>query len=294
LLARFVLPLVLTLAPLAAWTGYYYYRVTGSPFRMTYDVNRATYAMGRYFIWQKAWPQKAYHHAKMQAQYERELREATEYQTLRGFIRRGRGKLYYFWQGYLVPPLPFVLIALPCAARDRRLRVPWMIAGIFVIGLAVEVWFLPHYFAPATALLYLILMQCMRHLRWFQWRDRPVGLAFVRAVSLLYAATVVLRIALAVAHVHPEKEWQHGDMGREAIVQKLDTLPGQHVVLVKYAPDFDLDREWVFNGADIDGSKIVWARDMRPEKNQELLDYYRGRKFWIVEADGSARLEPYN
>ncbi len=292
-LARIVLPLVLTLAPVAAWTGYYYYRVTGSPFRMTYDVNREMYAMGRYFIWQKAWPPKTYHHAKMQAQYERELREATEYKTLRGFIRRGRGKLYYFWQVYLVPPLPFVLIALPCAARDRRLRVPWMIGGIFVIGLAVEVWFLPHYFAPATALLYLFLMQCMRHLRWFRWREHPVGLAFVRAVCVVYVATVFLRMGMAVAHVHPEKEWQHGDMGRAAIVQELDALPGKDVVLVKYAPDFDLDREWVFNGANIDGSKIVWARDMGPEKNQELLDYYRGRKFLIVQADGKAGLEPY-
>ena len=160
---------------------------------MTYDVNREMYAMGRYFVWQKAWPPKTYHHAKMQAQYERELREASEYKTLSGFVRRGRGKLYYFWQVYLVPPLPFVLIALPCAARDRRLRVPWMIGAIFVIGLAVEVWFLPHYFAPATALLYLFLMQCMRHLRWFRWRERPVGVAFVRAVCGVYVATVLLR-----------------------------------------------------------------------------------------------------
>jgi hypothetical protein len=293
LLTRIMLPLVLTLVPLAAWTGYYYYRVTGSPFRMAYDVNRATYAMGRYFIWQKPWPQKTYHHAKMQAQYERELREATEYQTLSGFLRRGRGKLYYFWQVYLVPPLPFVLIALPCAARDRRLRVPWMIFAIFVMGLAVEVWFLPHYFAPAAALLYLFLMQCMRHLRWFEWKQRPVGLAFVRAVSVVYVGTALLRIGLAGAHVHPEKEWQHGDMERAAIVRELDALPGENVVLVRYAPDFDLDREWVFNGADIDGSKIVWARDMGAEKNQELLDYYRGRKFWMIEADGSAKLEPY-
>jgi hypothetical protein len=292
-LARIVLPLVLTLAPLAAWTGYYYYRVTGSPFHMAYDVNREMYAMGRYFIWQKPWPQKTYHHAKMQAQYERELREATEYKTLSGFMRRGRGKLYYFWQVYLVPPLPFVLIALPCAARDRRLRVPWMILGIFVIGLAIEVWFLPHYFAPATALLYLFLMQCMRHLRWFQWRERPVGLALVRAVAVIYVATVTLRIGMAVTHLHPEKEWQHGDMGRAAIVNELDAMPGKDVVLVKYAPDFDLDREWVFNGANIDQQKIVWARDMGPEKNQELLDYYRGRKFWMVQADGSAKLETY-
>ena len=293
LLTRVILPLALSLVPLAAWTGYYYYRVTGSPFRMAYDVNRATYAMGRYFVWQKPWPQKTYHHAKMQAQYERELREATEYQTLGGFLRRGRGKLYYFWQVYLVPPLPFVLIALPCAARDRRLRVPWMIFAIFVMGLAVEVWFLPHYFAPAAALLYLFLMQCMRHLRCFEWNERPVGLVFVRAVSVVYVGTALLRIGLAVAQVHPEKEWQHGDMERAAIVRELDALPGENVVLVRYAPDFDLDREWVFNGADIDGSKIVWARDMGAEKNQELRDYYRGRKFWIIEADGSAKLEPY-
>ena len=291
--ARIVLPLVLTLAPLATWTGYYYYRVTGNPFHMAYDANRGMYAMGRYFIWQEPWPQKIYNHAMMRSYYERELSEASENQSVRGFIRRGRDKLYSFWKLYLVPPLPFVLIALPCAARDRRLRVPWMIGGIFVAGLAVEVWFLPHYFAPATALLYLFLMQCMRHLRWFEWRERPVGLAFVRAVTVVYVGTVVLRIGLAVTHVHPEKEWQHGDMERASIVKELDGLPGKDVVLVKYAPDFDLDREWVYNAADIDGSKIVWARDMGPEKNRELLDYYPGRRFWIVEAGGDVGLEPY-
>jgi hypothetical protein len=292
-LAKIVLPLMLTLIPLAAWTGYYYYRVTESPIHMAYDVNRETYAMGRYFIWQKPWPQKTYNHAKVQAKFEQELKEANESQTLRGYVRRARKKLRDFWQVYLVAPLPFVLIALPCAVRDRRLRVPWMIGGIFADGLAIEVWFLPHYFAPAAALLYLFLMQCARHLRWFEWRDRAVGLALVRAVAVVYVGTVILRIGLAVTHVHPEKEWQHGDMERAAIVKELDALPGQDVVLVKYTPDFDPDREWVYNGADIDGQKIVWARDMGPEKNQELRDYYRGRKFWTVEADGGAMLKPY-
>jgi hypothetical protein len=292
-LARMVLPLLLTLAPLAAWTGFYYYRVTGSPFRMAYDVNRETYAMGRYFIWQKPWPQKTYHHAKMQAQYERELREATEYQTLSGFLHRVRGKLYYFYQVYLVPPLIFLFIALPYAARDRKLRVPWMIGIIFVAGLAIEVWFLPHYFAPAAALLYLFLMQCARHLRWFEWRGRAVGLPIVRAICLIYIATVALRLGMAVTGLHPEKEWQHGDMERASIVRELDATPGQQVVFGGYALDFDLDREWVFNGANIDAQKIVWARDMGAEKNRELLEYYHGRKFWQVAAGGGAKLKPY-
>jgi hypothetical protein len=295
LLARIVLPLVLTLAPLAAWTGYYYYRVTGNPFRMTYDINRQTYAIGRYFIWQKPWPQKTYNHPRMQALYQREVIETEESQTVRGFIWRWRVKLYYFWQVYLVPPLPFVLIALPCAVRDRKLRVPWLIGGIFAAGLVIETWGLPHYFAPATALVFLVLMQCMRHLRLLRWRAQPVGLAFVRAVSVIYIGAVVLRVALAVAHIHPEPEWQHGDMERESIVQQLKVLPGQHVVLVSYSPDFDLDREWVYNLSDIDGSKIVWARDMGLEKNRELLAYYHGRQFWMVHAGSSPpRLEPYH
>src|SRR5260370_9751217 len=179
----------------------------------------------------------------MQEKYERELKDAQEYKTLGGFVRSARSKLFYFWQEYLILPLPFVLIALPCAARDRRLRVPWMIGAIFVIGLALEVWFLPHYFAPATALLFLVLMQCMRHLRLFRWREQPVGLAFVRAVSVIFIGTVVLRIPLAVAHIHPEHEWQHGDMHRESIVRQLKTLPGEHVMLVRYSPDFDPERE---------------------------------------------------
>ncbi len=295
-LARTLLPLALTLSPLAAWTTYYCYRVTGNPFRMAYDLNREAYAMGRYFIWQPPWPRKAYHHARMQEKYERELKDAQEYKTLGGFVRSARSKLFYFWQEYLVSPLPFVLIALPCAARDRRLCVPWMIGAIFVIGLAVEVWFLPHYFAPATALLFLILMQCMRHLRLFHWRGQPAGLAFVRAVSVIFIGTVVLRIALAVAHIHPEREWQHGDTQRESIVQQLKALPREHVVLVSYSPDFDPDREWVYNVSNIDGSKIVWARDMGAEKNRELLAYYPARQFWKVHADslpGAPQLQRY-
>jgi len=174
------------------------------------------------------------------------------------------------------------------------MRVPWMIAIIFVLGLEAETWFLWHYTAPATALLFLIVMQCMRHARRFRWRGQPVGLAFVRAVTLVYIATVALRIGLAVTHIHPEKEWQHGDMQRAALVQQVSALPGRHVVLVSYSPDFDLDREWVYNSADIDGSKIVWARDMGPIENQELLNYYPSRQFWSVHAGASPPiLQPY-
>jgi hypothetical protein len=292
-LIRIILPIVLTLAPLAAWTGYYYDRVTGSPFHMAYDVNRSMYAMGRYFIWERPWPSKIYNHPRMQAVYQRELREAIAYRSLHGFVHSTGVKLHSFWEFYLVPPLPFFFIGLPCAVRDRRLRVPWMILAIFVAGLAIEVWFLPHYFAPTAALLYLFLMQCARHMQRFEWRGRRIGPALVRSIAVVYIATVAIRLVLAFTGIHPEREWQHGDMARASIVRELDATPGQHVIFVSYAEDFDLDREWVYNGANIDSQKIVWARDMGKEKNRDLVDYYRGRRFWEVEAGDSARLQPY-
>jgi hypothetical protein len=39
----------------------------------------------------------------------------------------------------------------------------------------------------------------------------------------------------------------------------------------------DVDREWVYNAADIDFAKIVWARDMGAAQNQELLNYFHDR-----------------
>jgi len=60
-LGRVVLPTILVLAVTGAGMGYYYLRVTGSPFRMTYQVNRGTYATAPYFLWQSPRPEPEYH-----------------------------------------------------------------------------------------------------------------------------------------------------------------------------------------------------------------------------------------
>jgi hypothetical protein len=83
---------------------------------------------------------------------------------------------------------------------------------------------------------------------------------------------------------------------RARIIAQLSAQPGLHLVIVRYRPDHVPVNEWVFNGADIDQSKVVWARDMGPEQNLELIRDFKDRKVWLVEPDEvpprSSRYDP--
>jgi len=83
-------------------------------------------------------------------------------------------------------------------------------------------------------------------------------------------------------------------LGREKIVSELESQPGRQLVLVRYGPKHDPFREFVFNAADIDGSRIVWARDMGSDRNRELLDYFKDRQVWRLDGDSDPpRLSPF-
>ena len=290
-LCRMVLPAILVLVPAALATGYYYHRVTGSAFRTGYQANRDVYSMARYFVWQSPAPEPAYNNPKLQGFYHRELDEFNENRTVRGFIRRNEQKVVSLWAFYLGAPLSLGLLGFPLVAHDRRMRLPLLIVAASALGLAVETWGLPHYFAPAMALLYLILVQSLRHLWWLRWRGQQLGAALVRAVVVVSLAS--LPTALVQSSIH-RGQWQHtGDLRRAEIVRQLVALPGQQLVIVSDSPPFGRG-EWVYNRADIDASKIVWARDMGPRKNTELLEYFRGRTPWTVNlADSPPTVRSY-
>jgi hypothetical protein len=79
----------------------------------------------------------------------------------------------------------------------------------------------------------------------------------------------------------------HFGTEREGVEQMLEELPGQQLAIVRYAATHPTAYEWVYNWADIDGAKVVWAREMDATDNQELLRYYKNRKVWLVEPDQS-------
>jgi hypothetical protein len=80
---------------------------------------------------------------------------------------------------------------------------------------------------------------------------------------------------------------------RATLESHLNQLPGQHLILVHYRAHDVADQDWIYNRADIDASKIVWARDMGRDANQELLRYYPNRQVWYVDRGSSPLLVPY-
>jgi hypothetical protein len=290
---RVVVPLIVILAATALATGYYYYRVTGSPFRMTYQVNRGLYSQAPYFLWQEPRPEPVYHHPVMRDFYQREFRVFQESRTLNGFLRNLGGKILSSWKFYLGSVFTLPLLMLPWTLRDRRMRFPWFAGALFLVGMTAETWTSPHYLAAATGLFYLVLMQCMRHLRLWRWRGQPYGVAIVRAIPVICFSLIVLRMDAVALRAPIEPRWPRGNLERAAILRKLQNSYGRHLVIVSYGPEHDLDHDWVYNAADIDAAKVVWARDMGSQDNAELLQYFHHRRVWRLNADQAPpKLEP--
>jgi hypothetical protein len=280
--ARVVLPILLILVATHAAMGYYFWRVTGSPFQMPYQVNRDTYAMAPYFIWQHLRPQPHYNHAVMQDFYTNwERDEFLESQSLGGLTLRTLHKTGELWKFYLGPALTIPLLAFPCILRDRKMKFVLWASAFFLLAMVPQTWTYAHYVTPATGLFYLVLVQCMRHLRLWQWHGNPTGQALVRAVPVICLVMMIVRVTAIASHTPIEPRWPRGNLERAAIEKQLEATPGKHLVVVRQGP-INIDKEWVYNEPDIDAAKVAWARDMGEKDNQELVQYFHDRHIWLL------------
>ena len=85
LFRRAAVPLVLIVAAIA-WLGYYDYRNFGRPSTLPYIVNRSTYAIAPYYVWQLPRPEPAYRHVSIRNFYhDAEMRAFSKFQTPSGF-----------------------------------------------------------------------------------------------------------------------------------------------------------------------------------------------------------------
>ena len=103
-------------------------------------------------------------------------------------------------------------------------------------------------------------------------------------VALIVGSAVFYFVRDTVKVIQDSRTEDFASQRQEAI-ERIMRQGLRHLVIVRYSEDHDIHTEWVYNRANIDGSEIIWARDMGQARNVELLEYYRDRKIWLLEPD---------
>lgn len=309
LLPRIVLPLGLILAATVIWMGYFFWRVTGSPLRIPYRVNLDTYIAVPYFPWQPLNLTHVYRHPLLKKFYldgsqMASYRHARRHPFLM-LVEKATDMYRFFLGPLLALPLVLMLVINPAGFFRNSLRgkTGFLVAvcGATGVGLALPIYFIPHYAAPLTAAVYALVLQSMRYLRLWRWRGKRAGLGLVRAIPACCVLLFLVRALAPQLHVPTPVEWHqtwadehYQNLDRARAVKQLEAMPGEQLVLVRYNQYHNMDDEWVYNRADIDAQKTVWARDMDDAADAELIRYFPKRHVWLAEPDlAPPRLTPY-
>ena len=293
-----LLPLGIIVAVTVAAMAFYFWKTTGQPFRPPYLVYEATYSSRPAFPWMPLQPPPPYPSFALLNYQEGNLLGVFEFAVqhpLQSILLR----IFVFWLFYLGPTLtiPFLmlLLALPVGAKlsdfSAAMRFFLLVAGISFAGMGLPVAFFPHYAAPITALVYAFVLWTIQYIRPWFFGAKPVGLGITRAIVVSCVLLAVVRISAPISGIAltPPKFSTWAAMSskfpeRPAISSELNGRNGLHLVFVLYHDENNHKPfDWVYNTADMDASKIVWARDLGASKNQELIDYYKGRTVWVVD-----------
>ncbi len=267
----------------------YNHRVTGNPWLPPYLLNLRTYYVAPLFLWQNEKPAPEYPTEIMRRFY-------TGWRESEGSLRRAEGTrnpivglAMWIWGFKLVAGT--VAAAFVAALLLRGSRTRWLLAllGLVLAALSVQSVRQLHYLAPAAGLFVAVQITGLRALGTVRVGGRRI-LRCLPLVVLLAAAigsgrNVVLARRQDMRDIHQR---------RARVVVRLNSEPGRHLVLVRYSPNHSVHEEWVYNGADIDTTAIVFAHERSPEENALLLARFSGRRAWLLSPDDGDRLTPHS
>jgi len=286
---KVVVPVLIALMPGVIWMGYYNWRVTGHALLTPYQRHDQIYGRTPHFVWQDLRPPKTYSSPDLTLQYEKwEVEHWQRQQSFVGWAKESGRKTFRLLRGFFQPLALLVpMLMLPSVLRrDRWLQLAAAMLLFFMIAISGITWNkILHYAAPIAPLGFILLIACM-------------GEMAQRGGFWKFALRVVL--ALFLFSLWPtyrfidESQRAGPQYTRAKIVNTIkSSYPGaKHLFVVRYLPgQYEHVVAWVYNGADIDGQEIVWARDLGPEKLPKLLEYYKDRRPWLLEV-GPLRVTP--
>ncbi len=218
--------------------------------------------------------------------------------------------IVYYHAHYAAPLMATVaLLLMLCLRALRRLRLLGRPVGVTLSRLIVLFSLLigPIYFAQAVVprlssvfgwlqrhsvlplLLLLLALALLRLVLWVLTRSTGRTQARVSAwPELLLLVCILLQLCNIQKNLYVDAFPYVDDDAepfRKPVEDQLAALPGAHLVLVRYSKDHNVGEEYVYNAADIDHAKTVWAREIPGMDLSPLLNYFRNRDVWVYEPD---------
>jgi hypothetical protein len=226
----------------------------------------------------------------------------------------------YYHAHYAAPLMAAIFVLMmQCMRVLRRLRILGRPVGVGLTRLIVLFSLLigPIYFAqsvisPPSALFEwshrhsvlaisvpLLVLLLLRVGLWPAKRPVVPSRAYLSAgCELLVVSAIVLQICEIQRNLYADAFPYVDDLNepfRKPVETQLAALPGEHLVLVRYSKDHNSGEEYVYNEADIDHAKTVWAREIPGMDLSPLLGYFRNRDVWIYEPDeDDGSVTPYS
>lgn len=280
----------------AAWLGYYNYRVTGSPVNLPYLEYDRQYPSTPHVNVLPLPPPHQFAHLDFTLM-DRWEREAWARARSAAFITTRFGDVTQMLNTFLGSMVLLIPVALfwRNLFHSARLKLLWWCLLTGCIAIAIGTQYYEHYAAPILPVILILAVQAFRHLRVFEYSGRPIGKFLCRAMP---AVMLVLAAGSQAAQLYRAKfngAGYYPNTKRDPIEETLAEQPGGHVIFVRYTNYRFPQEEWIYNHADIDNAPVVWAQDMGPLENRRLMEYFKGRTFWLLKPDENAsRPEPYS
>jgi len=225
----------------------------------------------------------------------------------------------YYHAHYAAPLMATVFVLLmQCMRALRRLRLFERPIGVGLTRMIVL-------FSLLIGPIYFVQALVAQPSAWFEWLHRHS--AFALAFSLLALLVIKTGTSLARRPAAGRQAWLGAGLElllvvcivlqlceiqrnlyadafpyvddvnepfRKPVERQLAELPGDHLVLVRYSKDHNSGEEYVYNEADIDRAKTVWAREIPGVDLAPLFNYFRNRDVWVYEPDeDDSAIRPY-
>ena len=268
----------------AAFTGYYFHRVTGH-FTFPWVVYWRQWSICPPFFFGQ--PNLSVHY-----QFTDQLIYNRDYEMLPYVNLRTKGdfavelavKSIYEWLFFVFPALTLTCIGLIPTLRASKSRLLMYTLAFACFGFVTETWLQAHYVAVLAGVLYLIFLNGLRWMR-VSARHNLIWLKLLRGTLATVIVMFFVRLVAVPGDTFPPNWASHtGDIpAYQDIHQIMEAKAGGQLVIVRYRSGHASGYSWINNGYDIPNQHVIWARDTEPgESNLPLLCAFHDRRAWLL------------